>query len=189
MTETRQAAGGTGREPAAEHVALLHKRAADLARVPKRVAGEDDGIDVVRFQLAGEAYAVDARHVVRVLTLKEMTPLPGAAEPLFGVTQWRGTVLTLLDLRPLLGVTARGLTDMGKVVVLEGEDRQFGVVTDQVSDLVFLPWQDVRPIPGDDGTDGDSLLRGITDDGVFIIDTEQLLQRFGRVGRRNHTTG
>ncbi|HSJ23666.1 MAG TPA: chemotaxis protein CheW [Longimicrobiales bacterium] len=191
MTKAQEAggaAGGVGREPAAEHMEVLRRRAAELARMPE-ADGEADGYDVVRFQLAGEEYALAAHSVVRVLTLREMTPLPGAAEPLFGVTQWRGTVLTLLDLRPLLGVSSQGLTDLSKVVVLDGGDRQFGIVADDVSDLAFLSHQDVRPLPGDDGAEGESLLRGITDDGVFIIDTEQLLQRFGRIRRRHHATG
>jgi purine-binding chemotaxis protein CheW len=177
-----------GRLPAEEHVSLLRRRAAALAREEKG-AGDADARPAVVFELAGERYAIDAGCVLRVLTLRELTPLPGAAAPLFGVTHWRGSVLTLLDIRPLLGALAPGITDLARVVVLEGRDREFGIVVDRVRDLVDVSEADVRPLPDRDEDSSGSLLSGILQDGTFVVDAMQLLARHGTVRRRNQGTG
>lgn len=177
------------RAPAPEHLPELRRRAAALAREQGRwhAEREVDAFTAVVFQLAGSHYGIDASCVLRVLTLRELTPLPGAAPPLFGVTHWRGDVLTLLDIRSVLGAPTDGLTDMGRVIVLDGEDRQFGIVADAVRELDEVRTEAIQPLPRDDG-DGESLLQGITEDGVFIIDAARVLARFGAV-RRNQGTG
>jgi purine-binding chemotaxis protein CheW len=175
-------ADSSERAPAEEHVAVLRQRAAVLARTQGDGADADARPAVV-FELAGERYAIDAACVLRVLTLRELTPLPGAAQPLFGVTHWRGSVLTLLDLRPALGATAPGITDLSRVVVLEGQDRDFGIVVDAVQDLTDMSAAAVRPLPDRD-EDGESLLSGILEDGIFVIDATQLLARHGTIRRR-----
>jgi purine-binding chemotaxis protein CheW len=177
------------RAPAPEHVAELRRRARALAREGGwwQAAAADDSFSALVFQLAGSTYAVDAACVLRVLTLRELTPLPGAAAPLFGVTHWRGDVLTLLDIRPLLGASTGGLTDMGRVIVMDGEDRHFGLVVDAVTELADVRRESIQRLPREDG-DGESLLEGITEAGVFIIDAARVLARFGVI-RRNQGTG
>jgi purine-binding chemotaxis protein CheW len=174
----RDAALRAGRAPAAEDVALLRRRAALLARAVAQPQARAR-LQVVLFVLAGERYALDATLILRVLTLRELTPLPGAAPPLFGVTQWRGSVLTLLDLRPVLGATAPGLSDMRRVIVLEGAGREFGIVVDEVSNMDELDTDAVMPISERGEGQDESLVGGITQDGIFVIDGARLLSRYG----------
>jgi len=178
------------RAPAPEHLAELRRRAAALARDQGRwrTGREADAFTAVVFRLAGSQYGIDASCVLRVLTLRELTPLPGAAAPLFGVTHWRGDVLTLLDVRPLLGAPTDGLTDLGRVLVLDGADRKFGIVADAVDDLAEIRQDRIRPLPHEDGN-GESLLQGMTEDGIFIIDAERILARYGAIRRRTRGMG
>jgi chemotaxis signal transduction protein len=86
--------------------------------------------------LSGERYA----HCVascggQVAVLLELTPLPGASAPLFGITHWRGDVLTLLDLRAALGAHAGGVTDLSRIIVAGRADRRFGMVVDAVVEM------------------------------------------------------
>lgn len=161
------------------HHELLRRRAAALARVPYR-GRAGTAVDMILFSLGDERFAIPAACVLQVAVLKEFTPLPGAPPPLFGVTHWRGEVLTILDLRELLGVRVHGLTDLGRVLVIDGPDRLFGIVADAVSDMKEINSQDVRPLP-EDGSGG-SLLRGATREGLLVIDSTVLLRRFGAAG-------
>jgi purine-binding chemotaxis protein CheW len=155
---------------------LLRRRALELARVPRRER-EQDATTMILFRLGDDQFAIPISCVMEVAVLRELTPLPGAPAPLFGVTHWRGQVLTVLDLRELLGVRVRGLTDLGRILVLEGATRRFGVVADAVTDMIDMEDRHVRPLPDDGGED--SLLRGATKDGLLIIDAGTLLQRYG----------
>lgn len=171
------------RAPREEHRELLSARATELARVPR---GERRGaaVPAVVFALGDERYALDMAAVLQVEVLRELTPLPGAAAPLFGVTQWRGEVLTVLDLRTVLGARVRGVTDLGRILVLNGADRTFGILADRVTDMVEVHADRLKPLPHEPGR-ARSLLRGMTDDAVFVIDEAALLERYGTAGSGN----
>jgi purine-binding chemotaxis protein CheW len=161
---------------------LLRRRAVALARRPVREAA-GTSVQVILFELGDEEFAIEASCVLQVAVLRELTPLPGAAAPLFGVTHWRGEVLTILDLREALGVHARGVTDLGRIIVVDGPDRLFGVLADKVSEMMEIDTQRIMALPAEDAARA-SLLRGVTEEGVLVVDTPALLQRFGTTTRR-----
>jgi purine-binding chemotaxis protein CheW len=154
-------------------VDVLRKRAAELARVP--AAGRmSQAMPAVIFELADERYAIDARIVLQVHVLRELTPLAGARPPLFGVTHWRGMVLTILDLRAELGVSSKGVTDLSRVLVIDGGRQPFGILADAARDFIDLAQTTVRPLGAEEAS-ARTLLRGITDDAVMVMDTDAVL--------------
>jgi purine-binding chemotaxis protein CheW len=167
------------RAPVEEHRDLLRRRAAALARVARDDAGQA-GFPAIVFRLGDQTMALAADVVLQVMVLREMTPLPGAAPPLFAVTEWRGDVLVLLDLRDELGIQVRGITDLGRVIVVDGTDHAFGVLVDAASDIVDIQEEAVRPLPGS----GSRLVRGIREDGIVVIDAAALLRAHGSAPRR-----
>lgn len=173
MSEALHAA----RAPAPADVALLRRRAAELARAPVP-AGMRQSTPVLIFRLSDERYAIDASIVLQVHVLRDMTPLAGARPPLFGITHWRGAVLTLLDLREQLGVRPHGLTDLGRVIVVGDARQPFGILADAAVDFVDLAEVAVRAVPADEQA-GRILIRGITDDAVLVLDAPAVL-RAGR---------
>lgn len=160
------------RSPADAHVAELRRRAAALARVPGRQSRQDV-TPVVIFQLADEQYALAASVVLQVHVLRDLTPLAGARAPLFGITHWRGSVLTILDLRAQLGVRTHGVTDLSRVIVVDGPRQPFGILADAARDFIDLNESDVRPLPPEMAERG--LLRGMTDDAILVMDTDAVL--------------
>lgn len=57
----------------------------------------------LRFTLEGTAYALPLTHVDGLASCGVIRPVPGAAPAVLGLTEWRGTLLTVLDLPRLLG--------------------------------------------------------------------------------------
>jgi purine-binding chemotaxis protein CheW len=175
------------RAPRPEDRDLLRQRALLLAR-RDRPRADAEGMTAVLFELGSERYVLDAAVVLQVGVLRELTPLPGAVPPLLGVTYWRGQVLTVLDLRGPLGVQVRGLTDMGRLIVVEGPDHAFGILADAVTDMLEVPSAGVRAVQGRD--DGDaSLLGGVLDDATLVLDAAELVHRFGTRRVKRSTGG
>lgn len=162
-----------GRAAAPADTALLRSRAAELARVPAAQRSAASTTAVV-FQLADEWYAIDARVVLEVHVLRELTPLAGARPPLFGITHWRGSVLTILDMRDALGVRARGVTDLSRVIVIDSGRQPFGILADAARDVMDLNDADILPLPADEVA-ARTLLRGMTSDAVLVMDTDALV--------------
>jgi len=160
--------------PAPEHVrAVLEERARTLAR-PAASPSAADMLEAVTFTLANERYAIESRYVVQVFRLKELSLLPGAKAPIFGVTAWRGELLTILDLRPVLGLSVAALNDLTRVIVLGEERATFGILADAVRDLVTFPTAEVREPP--EGVAMQRMyLRGITGDAVLVLEARKLL--------------
>src|SRR5690606_6767017 len=98
--------------------------------------------------------------------------------PLFGITHWRGLVLTIVDLRDQLGVRARGVTDLSRVIVIDGGRQPFGILADAATEMIELDNAAVRPLPSEEAA-ARRLVRGITDDAILVLDTDAVL-RSGR---------
>ena len=164
-----------GAEPdAASTQAVLVQRAARLAEPP--VAETASGsTDLITFRLGRESCAIDAGVVLNVFRLAGLARLPGAAIPVYGVTLWRGEVMTVLDLRPLLGVSTVALSDLGRVIVVGRSKAAFGFLADSVTGVRPTLPAEIHPSSGNPGSQ-QSLVRGITSDATLVLDHEELLR-------------
>jgi len=156
--------------------AMMDERARRLAQPPAHDRPRGEALELVAFGLANERYAVESRYVREVVRLTDLAPVPGAPEFLAGVANLRGEILAVVDLRRFFGVPARGITDMSRLVVLGGEEAEFGVLADAVSEVVSLRREDLLdPLAPATGIGGE-FLRGVTRDGLIVLDGAALLE-------------
>lgn len=89
-------------------------------------------VDTVIVRIGSGRYAVGLAHVAEVGKVPALSRIPGVPSWLSGVANWRGRILPVLDLGPLLGgdVVSRGLT--ARLVVLSAEGTSVGVLADSV---------------------------------------------------------
>lgn len=168
----RAIAGGI--EPSQEEVMeRLQERAKHLAR-PLTSPAKRDQLEVVTFTLATETYAIESRYVIEVFRLRELARLPGARQPITGLTAWRGDLLVVLDLRPVVGLPPTSLNDLGRVVVLGRERPAFGILADSARDLASLDASGLRPPEGSQAREG--IVRGMTSDAVLVLDGDAVLR-------------
>jgi purine-binding chemotaxis protein CheW len=155
---------------------LLAQRARDLAR-PVTTPTPEGKLPLVRFSLGGETWGLDARYAWDVFHLSELALLPGSGPPVVGLTPWRGTILTLFDLRPLLGMQAEGLSNLDHVIVVGEARPELGVLADAVEELIGVDPRDVGPLP--EGAAGSrDLVMGVTKDALLVLDARALLLRY-----------
>ncbi len=153
---------------------MLRTRARRLATPPK--PDEDQArIGVVLFHLAGETYAVESLYVRGVHPLKTLTPLPGAPAFVLGITNLRGEILSVIDLKKFFGLPEKGLTDLSTVIVLQSDVMQFGILADEVVAAQVIPVSRIQPaLPTLTGV-REKYLRGVTEERVVILDASALL--------------
>ena len=116
----------------ADPAAILQARAVALAGRAATVAEAGPALELVEFQLGGEHYAVESRFVREVCPVREITPLPGTPTFVVGIVNVRGQVLTVIDLRLVLQMGARGISDLNKVVILRDAGREVGILADEI---------------------------------------------------------
>lgn len=154
--------------------AIMDERARTLAEPPDEPPPAADVIEVLTFGLGGERYAVETKHVREVVRLAHCTPMPGTPSYLLGVINLRGEILAVVDLRELLGLARETPTDRSWVVVLGADRAEFGVVVDEVGELVPLRRGEVLE-PAEAGV-GSDLFLGVTGSALGVLDGTALLR-------------
>jgi purine-binding chemotaxis protein CheW len=154
---------------------ILEERARAVARVPAEALAADALIEVVRFGLADEKYAIETDCVREILRVKEITPLPGTPDFLVGITNVRGQILGVFDLRRYFGIPAPDGTDRSRVIVLGRERVEFGVLVDFVDEIALLRIDALKEPPGSVAGIAREYVRGVTADALIVLDGAVLI--------------
>lgn len=92
----------------------------------------------VTFEAAGETYGLPVLCVEEVLRVTTITRLPYAPAPVRGITQLRGRVLPVVDLRVRLGQPAAEVGPRSRIVVVSSRGRALGLLVDGAREVVKL---------------------------------------------------
>jgi purine-binding chemotaxis protein CheW len=98
---------------------VLRERARKLARRTEEAEVENTG-DLITFELDGGRFAIEADLVREVVSVREVTPLPTSPDFVLGITNVRGMIIAVLDLRRILGRGATTRPSRQLVVVETG---------------------------------------------------------------------
>jgi purine-binding chemotaxis protein CheW len=164
-----------GRAPDRETVRRILEERARLLAQPPSPPPPTDLLEVVVFVIARENYAIAAASVAGVFRLTGRSALPGAPEPIAGVTAHRGELLTLIDLRADLGLQPKALDDLGRVVVVRGENGRAGILVDRVEELRTVRTSELTP-PAERASARPGPILGVTPDVVAVLDPDAILR-------------
>jgi len=95
--------------------------------------------------MGGELFTIDLQNVREVFVVESITPVPGMPAGLVGVTNLRGTVIPLLDLRPMFALNAEAT--LRYAVVVKHGNWQVGVLVDMVPEIRTLSKDQFLPAP------------------------------------------
>jgi purine-binding chemotaxis protein CheW len=161
--------------PSAEDIRnRLRERARRLA-IPPPQDDVAERISIIEFGLANERYAIDARFVRDVQPLRELTALPCTPPFLRGLVNVRGRLVAVIDLKKFFGLPERGITDLHRVIVLQGTDMEVGLLADTVEDVHELDASSVQPTLTTQTGIREEYLHGVTADRLVLLDAEAIL--------------
>ncbi len=129
-------------------------------------------------------YALGLSGVAEVVTAPRVTRVPGLPQWLSGVANWRGRILPVLDLRPLLAEEQSPLPSSARLVILSAENVDAGLLVDAVTGLLDAAESGAQPVPATAGADVAALVTGVLDDGhgpVSLLDGAEVLRLRSRL--------
>jgi len=100
---------------------------------------------LVVFNLANEDYGVDIATVDGIVKMQPITAVPRAPSFVEGVTNLRGEVLPVIDLRKRFGLPLGESTKETRIVNVEMEGVKVGMVVDAVSEVLRVPEEAIEP--------------------------------------------
>lgn len=130
------------------------------------------------FSLGSEEYAVDILKVQEIRGYENVTRIANAPDFIKGVTNLRGVIVPIVDLRIKFNLDKVDYEGQTVVIVVNVADRVVGIVVDGVSDVMTLSSDQIKPAPEFGETLSADYLSGLgslEDRMLVIVDIEKLL--------------
>lgn len=133
---------------------------------------------VVIFRLADEFYALDIQSVQEIVRMQAITSIPGSEPWVEGITNLRGRVVPVVDLRKRCAVEAGEHTPETRIVVVGSTTGMVGLIVDAVTEVMRIPADQVEAPSTIVAVPDNSYLRGIAkleDRLVSLMDLDGVL--------------
>jgi purine-binding chemotaxis protein CheW len=169
-----------GRRPALQGTDRVYAFVDRLERHATREADEarEDPETWVTFDLAGEVYGLPVIRIEEVLRISSITRVPHAPTPVRGITNVRGRVLAVVDLRVRLGLPPIDLDSQSRILVVSSRERSIGLLADAARQVVKILPSAVQPPPSDVVTPRSDFILGVHRAGeilVILLDIDRVL--------------
>jgi purine-binding chemotaxis protein CheW len=102
---------------------------------------------IVVLELANEHYGVDIASVESIIKLQPVTSIPQMPSFVGGVTNLRGTVLPVINLRKRFGLPAEEDSKDSRIVVVSLNKTKVGMIVDAVSEVLPISDETIEPAP------------------------------------------
>ncbi len=114
----------------------------------------------VAFRVCDQEYCVDIMAVMEIRGWTKATTLPQAPSYLLGVINLRGAVVPILDFPLRLGLSLEDSARAVTVIVQTGE-RTFGLLVDEVSEILAIGPEEIKPAPDLGSDDAPKFVTGV----------------------------
>jgi len=154
---------------------ILRERASELAAEPEREDTNQDLIEVVEFILAYERYGLETRYVREVYPLKDLTSIPCTPPFVMGITNIRGQIISIVNLKQFFDLPHKGLTDLNRVIVLRAPGMDLGILADRITGVRQILKDNIQtnlPTLTDMRA---KYLYGVTADRLAVLDVEKII--------------
>lgn len=124
------------------------------------------------FHLDGQEYAIAIQFVVDIINVQPVTRVPNCPFYVRGITNLRGKVIPIIDVRIRFGKQPQEYNDRTCIIVVElSPDISVGMIIDSVSEVLTLDDDDISPPPPFSTVVDARFIEGIaqTESGIKLI--------------------
>jgi purine-binding chemotaxis protein CheW len=154
---------------------ILKERARLMAQEPGLEKESTAVIDVITFTLGRESYGIESSFVREVYPLKDYTILPGVPSFISGIINVRGQILPVVNIKKFFNLPETGLGELNRVIILENESMEFGILADMVENTQTIEVEDIHSVPLTVTGIGVDYLMGVTRENLIILNAKNIL--------------
>jgi len=148
------------------------------AAIPSATEGTKNSSQFVGFQIADQEYAFRIEQVQEIVILDRVTKTPQVPDYCEGVSNLRGSIIPIINLRTLFGLEPIAAEAETRTIVVKVSERTMGCTVDAVSQVVRIPDDCIQPAPDPVTANGAEYITGFAKlDGrlVVLLDIDKLL--------------
>ena len=108
-----------------------------------------EGMDgkFLSFTINDEDYAVPIEYVTEIVRHVQVTPVPDFPSYLDGITNLRGRIVPIMNLRKRLGLPVVEFTDKTCTMILNIKNHDIGIIVDSVAEVLSIPVENISEPP------------------------------------------
>lgn len=92
----------------------------------------------VIFKIDNVEYGIDILKVNEIVRLQSITKLPNTPEYVEGITNLRGSVIPIINLRTKFELPKKENDDETRIIVVNLKDKSLGIIVDEVAEVVTV---------------------------------------------------
>ena len=132
----------------------------------------------VVFRMGKESYGIDIFRVHEIIRMCEITPIPRTDSHIRGLVNLRGNTIPVVDLSARLELEAVEETDSTRIIVVESDKGNIGIIVDAVTEVITLQPDQIEGTPAlvtDAATDFVKAVARREDHLVTLLDLDKTL--------------
>jgi purine-binding chemotaxis protein CheW len=132
-------------------------------------------MQLVVFRVGKEEYGLDIQEVKEIIKMQEITEIPNAPEFIEGVINLRGQITPVMDMRKRLNAEVEKIGKDTRIVIVETEESNIGIIVDSVTGVIHMPERDISPPPVSSETEFVKGVGKINDKLLILIDINKMM--------------
>jgi purine-binding chemotaxis protein CheW len=149
-----------------------------LSVIPNVVARKKNSSQFVGFRVGEQEYAFRIEQIQEIVILDQVTRTPQVPAYVEGVSNLRGSIIPVINLRTLLGLEPKPVDRDTRTIVVNVGPRTMGCKVDQVSQVMRIPEESILPAPETVTANGAQYIAGFARQNgrlLILLDIDELL--------------
>ncbi len=155
---------------------ILKERAIKLQKPPLQKINGESKMTGLEFLLANEKYFMPSEFIKKVILINDLTPLPCTPDFVMGIINFQGNILSVIDLKKILGLPEYGITNLNRLIVVSNKDLEFGLLADEICGMISIdPGQLQKNLSASLESVGEFIL-GLSPNGQIVLNMKAFLE-------------
>ncbi|MGG3020005.1 chemotaxis protein CheW [Geobacillus stearothermophilus] len=127
--------------------------------------------------LYNEYFGINIHQIRSIEILQNITKIPKTISCVKGITNLRGNVIPVVDLRERLSMESTSYTDQTRLVVVTINDTDVGLIVDAANEVLDIQEEQIQPTPTVNGNSIEFLagIANLENRILILLDIEKLL--------------
>lgn len=146
---------------------------------PQKAAQVKTSLQFVGFRIADHEYAFRIEQIQEIVIPDRVTPLPQVPDYIEGVSNLRGAIIPIINLRRLFDLEPKPRDEETRTIVANVGSRTIGCTVDAVSQVIRISQDQIQPAPDLVKSEGASYLAGVAKIDsrlVLLLEINELLE-------------
>lgn len=113
----------------------------------KGKTGSDDILELSIFEVGQVTCALPIDEIQEINKHMEITRVENAPDYIRGISNLRGSIITVIDMRKKFGMESKSFNESMRMVVVKNQDEQIGLLVDKMLDVLQAKSDEIEPTP------------------------------------------